>query len=442
MSDRARRILLLLAVATALADSSVVTLALPDILRQFDVQIGEVARVLTSYNAILAVGAVPAAYIARRQPRAVAAVGITVFGVASAVCGLSGSFDLLLGARCIQAVGGALLICAALELLSWRDGDAAAARSWAAAGVAGAAVGPAVGGALTQLAGWEWIFLLQAPVAFAALFALVGDKLPAPARTRGPAGRPHLPALSALTLLSAALTAALFLLVLLLVEGWRIEPLAAAVIVSVMPVAAFAAPRIGLRGPVAQAAVGSLLVAGGLLALGLLPGSSPWWTVPPQVLIGLGLGLAVTALTHAALAGRSPQAIHGGWTIAARHTGVVLGLIVLVPIFQADLDHERNQALQAGTAIVLDADLPPTLKIGVARDVVRVVDQADRQIPDINRAFANRKMTPALEAVRSGLLDELDRAATHAFSRSFLAAAALALASLVVVLVGRREIEL
>jgi hypothetical protein len=310
--------------------------------------------------------------------------------------------------------------------------------------VAGAAVGPAVGGALTQLAGWEWIFLLQAPVAFAALFALLGDKAypPFQTRTRGPAGHPHLPALSALTLLSAALTAALFLLVLLLVEGWRIEPLAAAVIVSVMPVAAFAAPRIGLRGPVAEAAVGSLLVAGGLLALGLLPGASAWWTVPPQVLIGLGLGLAVTALTHAALAGRSPQAIHGGWTIAARHTGVVLGLIVLVPIFQADLDHERNQALQAGTAIVLDADLPPAQKIGVARDVVRVVDQADRRIPDINQAFTGRTMTPALEAVRSGLLDELDRAATHAFSRSFLAGGALALGALLVVLLGRREIEL
>jgi MFS family permease len=441
VSDRARRSLLLLAVATALADSSVVTLALPDILRHFNVQIGEVARVLTSYNAILALGAIPAAYLAaRRRPQLVAAIGITVFGVASAVCGLAGNFDLLLGARCVQAVGGALLICSALELLSLREGEAVAARSWAAAGVAGAAVGPAVGGALTQLAGWEWIFLLQAPIAFLALLALDGP--PHYPAFRTAAGRPHLPALSALTLLSAALTAALFLLVLLLVEGWRIEPLAAAVIVSVMPLAAFAAPRIGLRGAVAEAGVGSLLVAGGLLALGLLPGASPWWTVPPQVLIGLGLGLAVTALTHAALQGRSPQAIHGGWTIAARHLGVVLGLIVLVPIFQADLDHERDQALQAGTAIVLDANLPPTLKIGVARDVVRVVDQADRRIPDINRAFATRKMTPALEAVRSGLLDELDRAATHAFSRSFLAAAGLALLSLVVVLVGRREIEL
>jgi hypothetical protein len=74
--------------------------------------------------------------------------------------------------------------------------------------------------------------------------------------------------------------------------------------------------------------------------------------------------------------------------------------------------------------------------------VVRVVDQADRRIPDINQAFTGRKMTPALEAVRSGLLDELDRAATHAFSRSFLAGGALALGSLLVVLLGRREIEL
>jgi MFS family permease len=442
VSDRARRVLLLLAVATALADSSVVTLALPDILRRFDVEIGEVARVLTSYNAILALGAIPAAYLAQRRPQRVLTTGIVVFGVASAVCGLAGNFDLLLGARCIQAVGGALLITAALELLTITDGEAPAARSWAAAGVAGAAVGPAVGGALTQLAGWEWIFLLQAPIAFAALLALRGRHVDPAFRTRGFVRHPHLPALSALTLLSAALTAALFLLVLLLVEGWRLEPLQAAVIVSVMPVAAFAAPRLGVRGPVAEAGVGSLLVAGGLLALGLLPGASPWWTVPPQVLIGLGLGLAVTALTHAALQGRSPQAIHGGWTIAARHLGVVLGLIVLVPIFQADLDHERDQALQAGTAIVLDANLPATAKIGVARDVVRVVDAADRRIPDINAAFAGRTMTPALEAVRNGLLDELDRAATHAFSRSFLVAGGLALLSLIVVLVGRREIEL
>ncbi len=439
MSDRARRTLLLLAVATALADSSVVTLALPDILRRFDVEIGEVSRVLTSYNAILALGAVPAAYLARRAPRRVAAAGIVVFGVASTVCGLAGSFDVLLAARCIQGVGGAALVCAALELLAAREGDAKAARSWAVAGVAGAAVGPAAGGALTQLAGWEWIFLLQTPIAVAALVAVRQTTSPAP---RAAAGRPHVPALAALTLLSAALTAALFLLVLLLVDGWRIEPLEAAVIVSAMPVAAFAARRIRVGGPVAEAGSGSLLIAGGLAGLGLLPGASWAWTLAPQVLIGLGLGLAVTALTHAALAGRSPQAIHGGWTIAARHLGVVLGLILLVPVFQADLKHERDQALESGAAIVLDSDLAPGVKIEVARDVIRVVEQANRDIPDIDRAFADRTMTPALRQVRAGLHDELDRAATHAFSRSFLVGSLLALGSLAVVLIGRRRIEL
>ena len=439
MSDRVCRSLLLLAVATALADSSVVTLALPDILRRFDVEIGEVARVLTSYNAILALGAVPAAFLARRAPRPVAVAGIVVFGVASAACGLAGSFDVLLAARCIQAVGGAALVCAALELLAARDGDAKAARSWAAAGVAGAAVGPAAGGALTQLAGWEWIFLLQAPIALAALVALRQTAAPTP---KAAAGRPHVPALAALTLLSAALTAALFLLVLLLVEGWRIEPLEAAVIVSAMPAAAFAAPRIGVRGTVAEAGIGSLLIAGGLVGLGLLPGATFAWTLAPQVLVGLGLGLAVTALTHAALAGRSPQAIHGGWTIAARHLGVVLGLILLVPVFQADLEHGRDEALQSGAALVLDSDLAPGVKIGVARDVVRIVEQSNRAIPDIDRAFAGRTMTPALEQVRSGLHDELDRAATHAFSRSFLVGSLLALAAVAVVIAGRRSIEL
>jgi len=209
-----------------------------------------------------------------------------------------------------------------------------------------------------------------------------------------------------------------------------------------MPVAAFAAPRIGVRGAVAEAGIGSLLIAGGLASLGLLPGASWAWTLAPQALTGLGLGLAVTALTHAALAGRSPQAIHGGWTISARHLGVVLGLVLLVPVFQADLEHERDQALRSGAAIVLDSDLDPGVKIGVARDIVRIVEETDRDIPDIDRAFEGRAMTPALEQVRSGLHDELDRAATHAFSRSFLVGSLLALGALAVVLVGRRQIQL
>src|SRR6188474_3824537 len=135
-----RPALLGLAIALALADSSVVTLALPEILGNFDVGITTVAWVLTSYNLVLALLAVPAAYLARRRPRAAFGAGAVVFACASLACGLAPSFEVLVGARCVQALGGALIVTAALDLLSEGAGDEArAARIWVAAGVLGAA---------------------------------------------------------------------------------------------------------------------------------------------------------------------------------------------------------------------------------------------------------------------------------------------------------------
>ena len=76
-----------------LADSSVVILALPEILREFDVDIPSVAWVITSFNLVLALVAVPAALIGRRRPREVCAVGLLVFAAASLACALAPSFD-------------------------------------------------------------------------------------------------------------------------------------------------------------------------------------------------------------------------------------------------------------------------------------------------------------------------------------------------------------
>src|SRR5918995_1958322 len=109
--------LLGVAVGLALADSSIVTLALPDILGEFEVAITSVAWVLTSFNLVLAVLAVPAAYVARRRPREAFVVGSVVFAAASLACGLAPSFEVLVGARCVQAFGAALLVTAALALL-------------------------------------------------------------------------------------------------------------------------------------------------------------------------------------------------------------------------------------------------------------------------------------------------------------------------------------
>ena len=114
--------LLGLAVGLALADSSIVTLALPEILGDFDVGITTVAWVLTSFNLVLALVAVPAAFVARRRPRRAFVAGALVFAAASLACGLAGSFEVLVAARGSRQSGQAFLVVAALDLLAETTG--------------------------------------------------------------------------------------------------------------------------------------------------------------------------------------------------------------------------------------------------------------------------------------------------------------------------------
>jgi MFS family permease len=442
MEARTRVALLGLSVGVVLADSSIVTIALPEILGRYEVEVGTLAWALTSFNLGLALAAVPMAFVARRRPPAVFAVGTVVFSGASLVCAFAPSFAALVIARGLQGVAGAAVVCAALDLLGQAAGGVArAARIWALAGIVGAALGPAVGGILTQLLGWEWIFILQAPVALLALTALVGLRA---GSVPEPVGRPHLAANAALLLVSGALVAALFLLVILIINGWRLDPLAAGIVVTVLPLAAIAAARFAgaIAAPWARAASGVVLISGGLAALGWLPHAGAAWTIPPQLVIGFGLGLALSALTERALAGRSAQAVHGGWTLAARHAGVVLGLVLLTPIFTADLDRSEDDALAAGTSAVLESRIPPLQKVGVARDILVAVDEADREarIPDVEEVIG-RPDDPAYADLGAALQEQLDRAATNACSRSFLAAALLGLLALVPIVLGRRDVS-
>ena len=191
----------------------------------------------------------------------------------------------------------------------------------------------------------------------------------------------------------------------------------------------------------ARAASGAILIAGGLAALAWLPRAGVIWTVPPQIAIGAGLGLALSALTERALAGRSGQAVHGGWTIAARHAGIVLGLLLLTPVFTADLDRNEDDALAAGTAAVLDSRISPLAKIGVARNVLVAVDEAkaEARIPDV-RKVVDHEDDSAYADLGSALQDQLDRAVTNAFSRSFLVGALLGLLALIPIVLGRKEV--
>ena len=445
-TSRLQTICLALAVALVLSDSSIVVLALPDILARFSLTIGEVAWVLTGFNIVLALVAVPVAYVVRRRaPGVLLLLGLAVFAVASLSCALAPSFEVLLIARAVQAVGGALAVTAALEILPVTTGsERRAAVIWATAGALGAAFGPALGGLLTQLISWEAIFFVQVP---AILLALPTLRVRTHA-THEPAGRPHIAANIALILLSAGLTAALFLIVLLLIEGWQMSPIATALVVTVMPVAAIVAAKLfGNVGSVpARAASGTILLAAGLASLALLPAPEWWWTVPSQIAIGFGIGLTIEALTDAALRGRSPQAVHGGWTLSARHVGLVLGIVALTPLFTHQLGVQQEKVQQQGMQLLLDSPLPITMRLGLGGELSGLVESANGRIPNISEVFANAPTDPqelaAWNALEASLEQAIRNAGTAAAAWPFLAAAGLVLLALVPIVIGRRHLDL
>jgi hypothetical protein len=293
-------------------------------------------------------------------------------------------------------------------------------------------LGPAVGGALTETLSWEAVFAAQVPLALIpipSLFAVTAaPQQPTSTRVQwGP--------VAALTFTSAGLAAALFLVVLLLVEGWHLSPLAAAAVVTVLPAAAIAVvPALRrVQHPSARAVAGVLLVGGGLAALGLLPHAGWGWTVPPQILVGAGLSLALASLTHAALAG-NPSELHSGMTIAARHAGVVLGLVLLSPILVADLQKGNDLAEQAGTALLVDADIPAETKTALAEAIFERIEDSPSRAPDLGPSFRSVDAPgdrSELRALEERVAAMLERVASGSFSRSFLFAAALSVVALV-----------
>lgn len=445
MTDRSRELALALSVGVVLADSSIVTLALPDILRDFDSTVVGVSWVLTAFNLVLAIAILPAARLASVRPRSGWAAGLILFTLASSTCALANSGGLLIGARVLQAIGGGLTVACAIELLARSRGrHDLAAPFWGAAGTIGVAIGPAAGGVLTELFSWRAIFFVQIPMLLL-LPLLAGLRRPRP--EPGAPGRLDLRPEAALALLSAGLTGALFLLVILLTEGWGISPLGAAATVSAIPLAALAGRRLSIWAgpPMAAALAGVLAVAGGLGALAVLPGASFALTLQPQALIGIGLALALPVLTLAAVGGRDPKGTRAASTIAARHLGIVVGILILAPILSSQLTQQRNSAQDSSTALLLDAPLPPDTKIALGTAIGNEIGAADGRLPRIGPAFDS--VTPPPESgdaygqLRADVQDQIERAATSAFSIPFLIAAIFSLLSLIptAMLVGRRE---
>ncbi len=434
-------------VAVAFADSSIVVLALPSLYGTFNASLVAVSWVITSYNLVVCVAAFALVPWTRRlHVREVARVGLVLFTAGSIGCAAAWSLPALIVFRCVQGLGGALLLAGTLSILGGLMGSTSrGARAWVATGIFGAALGPALGGVLTQLADWRAIFIVQAPIGAIALLATFDHRVHALGRETIVV-RKREASMSAnvgLAFVFAALVGALFLSVLLVITVWSREPIVGALVVSALPAGTLAARPLVSRLDYREAVGGgAFLLAAGLLALALLPAVSNGFVAASLAFCGLGFGLAVPPLSRSAMDPEGAALRSGTITVGARHLGLVVGLALIAPLLSNALDVGGQRALLAGTRVILDGDIDLTKKVPIALDLRDTLDSAPRgEVPDLAKPFDDRgaRSDSSLRALRDELLDTLRGAITRSFRWSFVLSALFAALAIVPVFWSRRR---
>jgi EmrB/QacA subfamily drug resistance transporter len=157
----------------AFIDGTVVNVALPTLQRSLGASLADAQWIIEAYElmlgALLLVGGAAGDRFGRRR---VFAIGVVVFIGASVACGLSERVVILIAARVLQGVGGALLVPGSLALLSASfDGEqrGRAIGTWAGFTALATALGPVVGGFLIDHASWRYAFFLNVPLALIVL---------------------------------------------------------------------------------------------------------------------------------------------------------------------------------------------------------------------------------------------------------------------------------
>jgi EmrB/QacA subfamily drug resistance transporter len=155
-------------------DSTIVNLALPAIRADLDADVSKLQWTIDAYTLVLAgllmVSGSTADRVGRRRTFQ---AGLVVFGIGSLLCGLAPTVELLIAFRMLQAVGGSMLNPVAMSIITNTFTDprerAQAIGVWGGVVGLSMAVGPVVGGALVDTAGWRFIFWINVPVALAAV---------------------------------------------------------------------------------------------------------------------------------------------------------------------------------------------------------------------------------------------------------------------------------
>jgi len=206
-------ILVCVAVFMLLLDITIVNVALPDMQRDLDASFSQLQWVIDAYALALATLVLTAGSLADlRGRKAVFVFGLGLFSAASAACGAAPTAGFLIGARAAQGLGGAIMFATSLALIAaaFHGRERGVAFGiWGATIGAAAAIGPLVGGLLTEGLGWRWIFFVNVPIGVVALVLALRrlDESRDPSRARVDIAG------------TLALTGALFLLVYGLLQG-------------------------------------------------------------------------------------------------------------------------------------------------------------------------------------------------------------------------------
>src|SRR6188472_1968608 len=157
-----------LATFMLLLDVTIVNVALPDIQEDLGSSFEDLQWVVDAYALALAALLLASGSLGDLLGRkSVFVAGLVIFSSASLACGLSGSPAVLNFARAVQGTGAAMMFATALALIAQEfpaNERGTAFGAWGATTGFAVAVGPVVGGALTDAFGWEWIFLVNVPV--------------------------------------------------------------------------------------------------------------------------------------------------------------------------------------------------------------------------------------------------------------------------------------
>jgi len=228
----------ILASGMVFIDGTVVNVALPALQGEFNAGVAQAQWVIESYTlvltALLLLGGSLGDRFGRRR---IFAVGVVIFGAASAVCGLVSGIQQLIWARALQGIGGALLVPGSLALISASFPENIRGRAigtWSGYSAITAALGPVLGGFLIEHVSWRLAFWINLPLVAIVLF-LTFRHVPESRSLEAPRRPDWLGAL----LVSAALGGLVFGLIESSTRGWGDPAVLAALLLAPLAFAAF-----------------------------------------------------------------------------------------------------------------------------------------------------------------------------------------------------------